>query len=292
MAAAVSLSYESVRKLWRLNRAAARSAAALPLWINVLLKELALIQLSTMKKALVFLAALALTVPVSTVPSHAPRIRYKDGTSTNWSGYAVETNLTNPQNNAVSDVKGSWVIPTVTCGSTNTYSSAWVGIDGYADNSVEQTGTEQDCLNGSPSYYAWYEMYPKPSYRLNLAVKAGDNVSAEVRYLNNNTFQLILNNLTTGKSVSFTQKAKAQRQSAEWVMEAPWSGGVLPLSNFGAIQFSGAQATLNGHIGTISDSAWKNDQIDMVNSTGGLKATTSALSSGGSSFSVNWVSSN
>jgi hypothetical protein len=224
---------------------------------------------------------------------HAPRIKYKNGASLNWSGYAIETNLSRPQKNAVSDVKGSWVVPTLTCGSAPTYSSAWVGIDGYSDNSVEQIGTEQDCLNGSAVYYAWYEMYPKPSYLIkNFTVKAGDVITVEVQYVGNNNFQLTITNNTTSASFSITQKAKAQRESAEWIMEAPYAGGVLPLANFGTINFSNNQATLNGHSGTISDSAWKDDSITMVNNSGTPKATPSSLSSDGSAFNVTWNSSN
>ncbi len=224
------------------------------------------------------------------VKSFAPRIRLKNGTSTNWSGYAAQTSLSSPQNNAVSDVKGSWVVPAVTCTSTNTYSSAWVGIDGYSDNSVEQTGTEHDCIGGKPVYSAWYEIYPKPSFRVNLPVKAGDNISAEVKYVANNQFRLTLTNTTTGQTFTTNQKAKAQRQSAEWIMEAPWSGGVLPLSNFGTISFSNANATINGHTGSINDSTWQNDKITMTNESGTPKATPSDLSNGGSSFNVAWNS--
>ncbi len=221
----------------------------------------------------------------------APRIRLKNGTSSNWSGYAVETNLSNPQSNAVSDVKGQWTVPAVNCSgtTTNTYSALWIGIDGYSDSSVEQTGTEQDCINGIASYSAWYEMYPKPSFRVNIAVKAGDIVSARVQYVGNK-FVLTLNNVTTGKTFTTSQKSNAQRQSAEWIAEAPWSGGVLPLANFGTMLFSNAGATLNGHAGTISDGAWKNDQIIMANSLGIAKATPSSLSLDGSRFSITWHS--
>lgn len=242
------------------------------------------------------LLALAISTPAfaasPTGLTHAPKIRYKDGTSTNWSGYAIETNLTTPQSAAVSDVKGTWVVPAVSCGNTNTYSSAWVGIDGDSSKTVEQIGTDQDCVNGSASYYAWYEMYPKPSFRVNLAVRAGDVMQAEVRYVSGKKFKLTLTNTTTGRVYSTTQNANAQRSSAEWVMEAPWSGGVLPLSNFGTIAFSGASATVNGYTGSISDTSWQNDMIAMVNSSGSPKATPSALGSDGSSFSVAWVSSN
>jgi len=226
--------------------------------------------------------------------SFAPKIRNKNGTSTNWSGYAVETNLASPANNAVSDVKGSWIIPAIDCtnATSNTYSSAWVGIDGYSDRSVEQIGTEQDCINGQPRYYAWYEMYPKPSFRIKLPVNAGDNISAEVQYIGNNKFILAITNNTTNKTFTTTQRAKALRQSAEWIVEAPWFGGVLPLADFGTINFTNSQATLNGHAGTISDSGWQNDPITMENSSGSPKATPSSLSIDGSSFNIQWNSSN
>lgn len=222
----------------------------------------------------------------------APRIRLKNGTSLNWAGYAVETNLTNPANSAVSDVKGNWVVPTVSCAGVtiNTYSATWIGIDGYSDNSVEQTGTEQDCINGQPAYYAWYEMYPKPSHRISLSVTPGHTMSAEVVYSGKNKFVITLTDTTTGKLFTTTQSANAQRQSAEWIMEAPWSGGTLPLANFGTQVFSSAGATLNGHPGTISDPAWQNDGITMTTSSGTAKATPSSLSTDGRSFSVNWYS--
>lgn len=243
------------------------------------------------------LFALNLIAPASIsasglTPAFAPRIRLKNGTSTNWAGYAVETNLMNPQNNAVSDVRGSWVVPTITCTSANTYSASWVGIDGYSDNSVEQTGTEHDCINGAPVYSAWYEMYPKRAYQVNLTVKAGDQISASVTFSGRNTYVLTLRNLTTGKTFSTTQKANAQRQSAEWITEAPWSGGVLPLTNFGSMTISSASATINGVTGSISNSTWQNDQITMVNGSGGVKAATSTLSPDGSSFNISWQSSN
>ena len=55
-----------------------------------------------------------------------------------------------PQGDAFTDVKGSWIVPSVS-GNTNqtAYSVTWIGIDGYSSNTVEQIGTEQDWINGS-----------------------------------------------------------------------------------------------------------------------------------------------
>lgn len=219
----------------------------------------------------------------------APRIRLKNGTSLNWAGYAVETSLINPQNNAVSNVKGSWIVPKVTCptAASNSYSATWIGIDGYSDNTVQQTGTEQDCIDGQPRYHAWYEMYPKPSFQVNLPVKAGDTMSAEVSYVGKNKFVLTLTNASTGQTFTTTQKSNALRQSAEWITEAPWSGGTLPLADFGTQYFTSAGLTLNGQSGTIN-SVGQYDAITMTDSSGNPKATPSALSGEGSSFSITW----
>jgi Peptidase A4 family len=139
--------------------------------------------------------------------------------SSNWSGYAAETNLNAPAANAVTMVSGTWTVPTVT-GKTNAYSSVWVGIDGYSSSSVEQLGTEQDTTkSGAARYYAWWEMYPNPSIQISsLTISPGDTISASVTY-SSGAFTLQITDKTTGKSFSTTQSATAQRSSAEWIVE-------------------------------------------------------------------------
>jgi len=221
----------------------------------------------------------------------APRIHLKEGTSLNWAGYAVQTSLTKPMNGAVTDVQGTWIVPAVICSATNSYSSFWIGIDGYSSNTVEQIGTDSDCSSGKAVYYAWYEMYPKYPVNLAMAITPGHTMSAEVKFLGSGNFQLTITDLTTGATFLTTQKSpSAKRSSAEWIAEAPWSGGVLPLAKFGTVSFTSAQATLNGHPGSISDTAWQNDAITMTTSSGAPKATPSTLSSDGSSFSITWKS--
>ena len=220
----------------------------------------------------------------------APRIRNRSGTSGNWAGYAVLTRLNAPLSGSVSDVKATWTVLAVSAStSDDTASSAWVGIDGYSDNTVEQTGTEHDMTPDGPVYYAWFEMYPKFGYRiLNFPVKEGDTISAEVHYAGNNRFTLTIANLTRDVRFSTTQRHKARRESAEWIVEAPYSGGTLPLADFGTLSFSGCSATVSGHTGGIGDPAWENDNITMATQDGTVKAQTSALSGGGSGFSVIW----
>jgi hypothetical protein len=78
----------------------------------------------------------------------------------------------------------------------------------------------------------------------------------------------------------------AQASSAEWIAEAPSSGGVLPLANFGSVTFTNGQATISGtqkYIGELPNA----DVIDMVNQTGAPIATT-LLDSAKQGFIVSW----
>ena len=238
-------------------------------------------------------AGVALTVVLTVTPAFAapgtPRIPgLRFSTSRNWSGYAIETNLTSPQNNVVTDVKGTWVVTTVSASPVNAYSASWIGIDGYSSGTVEQLGTESDWVNGHAVYSAWYEMYPKKSMNITtLAVKPGDVMTAEVAYTTKSGFTLTMTDTTTHKTFTTTQKpGSAKRSSAEWIVEAPWSGGTLPLANFGVIPFTNCSATVNGHPGPINDPAWQSDPLTMVGATGTTLASPSPLSSGGSAFSM------
>jgi hypothetical protein len=169
-------------------------------------------------------------------------------------------------------------------GTGTSYSSFWVGIDGYSSKTVEQIGTDSDIISGVPTYTAWYEMYPKYPVNLALAIKPGDTITAEVKYTGGK-FTLTITDVTTGESFTTTQKSSsAARSSAEWIVEAPWSSGVLPLANFGKVTFTGCSATVNGYTGSISSSSWQSDAINMVTSSGTLKTETS--STNGSRFTV------
>jgi hypothetical protein len=211
-------------------------------------------------------------------------------TSTNWSGYAVTA-----ANGAVTAVSGTWVVPTLTKSSAAGYSASWVGIDGFNSSTVEQTGTEADYVNGQISYSAWYEMYPANPVTLStstMTVHPGDTMSASVTYASN-VFTLTLTDVTTKQSFKTTKSGTYARSSAEWIVEAPWENGVLPLAGFGTETFSAATATINNQSGPIS-TGWAGtqlEQINMVNQRGTPIDSTSALSSNGAGFTVTDTSS-
>src|SRR5438876_3624325 len=161
--------------------------------VRLLLPSLAILALSSLLPA--FATAQAVVFTHSNGISNCPT-----GTvcSTNWSGFAVT-------GSGVTDAKGSWIVPSVTCSSSTTYSSFWVGIDGYSSNTVEQIGTDSDCVNGTPAYYVWYEFYPHWSYTVNsITIHPGDVISAEVSADAKGTFTLTLTD-QTGKSIQTFQ---------------------------------------------------------------------------------------
>jgi len=219
------------------------------------------------------------------------------GLSQNWAGWASYAGLAGlAQNGAVSYVKGEWVVPAVACGSADADSSVWVGIDGLYNQAVEQVGTEQSCTGGVASYAAWWETYPAPKTGTTLAVRPGDTIRGEVTYAGSGKFTLAVTNLTTGASFKTTQSASGPRQSAEWVVEAPYNNGILPLANFGTVSFDNAVATINGQTKPVASSGL----LSVLNTQGATMAslqnlslvkataTNPSLNAGGDNFKVTW----
>lgn len=207
----------------------------------------------------------------------APKHGFGRGTSTNWSGYAVS-------GSGAAYVIGTWTQPTATCSpGENRWSSPWVGIDGDTTNTVEQIGTDSDCVNGAPTYYAWWEMYPKGLVQIAVPVQPGHRYTGEVTALRGGSFRLGLRDGTTGAVFSTVQSnRRARAASIEWIMEGP-SNGLL--SNFGSVAFSGASGTLGGLTAAVDGFA-NRAPITMVTGSGTPRAIPSTASSGG--FSVVW----
>lgn len=211
---------------------------------------------------------------------NASRIKIDSGRSSNWAGYVVEyPYLTNVNSKVVYVVSGSWVVPEVKASNPISYSSIWVGIDGYNSHTVEQIGTAQI---SDGTYYAWYEMYPDPAYVIyNVPIEPGDSIYAEVRCQGKTSFTMTIMNLTTGDSFTTTQESTtAQCTSAEWIVEAPWWQQTLPLANFGTVLFTGASALVNGSFEAFIC-------VDMFLSLTALKADT-IPTEGSSDFIVVW----
>ncbi len=222
-------------------------------------------------------------------------------TNTKWSGYVAETNFSDPQANSVSYVTGAWIVPTVTGPSSGAFhSSIWVGIDGYGNNTVEQIGTEQDVVNGTAVYSAWWEMYSTNARQtqqpIPWTIRPGDAILAYVQYISSgphaNQFLLALIDSTSHHSfIKYASSAQyqnplAQRSTAEWIVEATSVGNKIgPVPDFGSVTFTNASATIDGVIGPINSSSWQSQAVNLI-ANGGTVDTTSVLTQAGSSFAV------
>lgn len=216
-------------------------------------------------------ACAALMVGAPLAHASAPRHSVGRSTSTNWSGYDVTTG-------GATFVTGTWTQPSATCSpGESSWSSPWVGIDGDTSNTVEQIGTDSDCQSGTPTYYAWYEMYPKGLVQIPMTVTPGKSYTGTVTY-SGGTFVMTLSDGSHSFTTSQSSK-RAKRASAEWIMEGPSSG---LLTDFGNVPFTGASATMNG--ATVGPSA--SGAITMVTKSGAPRATPSLLGPG--SFGVAW----
>jgi Peptidase A4 family len=200
-------------------------------------------------------------------------------TSQNWAGYASAGSA-----GTFTSVSASWTEPAVTCTATDTFASFWAGLDGDGTNTVEQTGTEADCDGGTATYQGWFEMFPAAPVFYDKPVKPGDAMSASVVANGGGAFTLTLTDSTQGWIQTTNQTSgTAQLGSAEVIAEAPSGQTVLPLSNFGTVNFTDATAD-NTAIGNENPSA-----LTMVSANGVTEATPSALT-GGDAFTVTWDS--
>jgi hypothetical protein len=278
--------------------------------------------------------SLSLGASVTTLQRHHLPIqihRRRDQTvseSYNWSGYAV-TGATG----SVTDVKSSWVVPSVasTCGSTpDGYAAFWTGIDGWTSSTVEQIGTDSDCVNlagtktGTPTYYAWFEFYPQDAYLVGEysssgacksdCVEPGDIISAEVKYSGTAAtgfrrrgallFTVTIADQTQGWSFTTSSTVPGAKQSsAEWIAEAPYgcdtSSGFCNLSDFGTVDFGDyltsvantSYATVSGVTGPIGSFGSSIQEAVMVSDSGAeTMAQPSPLEGSGTSFSDVWYS--
>ena len=226
--------------------------------------------------------------------------------STNWSGYAVTGS-----NGSYTSVSTSWTQPKITgctssdptsLTSSSPYAAFWDGLDGYNSSSVEQTGTIGYCSGSTAEYYAWYEMYPAGSVVYNKPVAPGDEMTATVTYApvsttghgrkRSSAYLYTLTLTDSGptnhwtESTPITTTTAYARSSAECITEAPYYQNVLPLADFGTINYGSCEA--NGS--PLSPSSSGLQQITMINgTTGATESSTGPLGASGA-FTNTWAS--
>jgi hypothetical protein len=246
-------------------------------------------------------------------------------TSLNWAGYVVTSKI-----NPVTELRGSWIVPSVNCASTpNAASASWIGTDGFQSSTMEQVGTASVCSGGVASYYGWYDLFPQmlSQSQFSNPVHAGDVMWARVQHRTPSAkFTFQLNDVTEGWTVSASGfvmcgsvKCNAVDNSAEWITEALSSCPTVqtcqiqPLANFGSILYGRyytgvgltSKAIIGGHtmpitkfIGLAGYTVYNVEMDNCVVACGVTTTTSSPITAGGTvvggtgtSFSTTWVSS-
>lgn len=159
--------------------------------------------------------------------------------ASNWSGYAETGKYTG--------VSGTWIVPAVKATSSATYSSAWIGVDGFANSDLIQTGTEQDYYKGAAHYNAWWEILPAAETGISTSsypVSPGDQMSAHIwettttvtsggfrHRSTEHVWEIAIADLTKGWHFQTGQAYSGPGTSAEWILEAPEVGGRIATLN-------------------------------------------------------------
>ncbi len=213
--------------------------------------------------------------------------------SENWSGYAAVAAK------KFTFVHSTFVEPKITCpGVKNQWTSNWVGLDGFTDQTVEQDGTFAMCGGANsktPQYEAWYELFPANSVNV-FAVHAGDKMDISVKFASGK-FTLVVDDLTSGKKVTHSAKCgSCARTSAEYIVERPAlcnNAGtkcfLTELADFHTTTMSSNTAQTAG--GAVSSLAkFDNIPIYMIDplKSGGFDSLATVAPLNGSAFTATW----
>ncbi|WP_221469370.1 G1 family glutamic endopeptidase [Cohnella nanjingensis] len=162
--------------------------------------------------------------------------------SANWAGYAISGGK-----GTMKRISASWTVPAVQSTARSAFSSAWIGIDGFNNTSLIQTGTSHDYVNGQARYEAWWEILPAAETVIPLPVHAGDRMQAVIAKLSGTRWSIRLRNATQKWTFQTVQSYNGPQSTAEWIVEAPLVNGTLTsLVRFRPIVIT--QCRLNGKI--------------------------------------------
>jgi hypothetical protein len=207
-----------------------------------------------------------------------------------WSGYIVASDMQN-RTPVISTVSASWTVPAVRPSENNTFAGVWLGIGGYGEETLIQTGTEQEYINGHPSYHAWYELLPDYLISIpSLRIRPGDTITASISLVNENasTWSIELSDVTQGEHFKKVVVYNSSRLSAEWIVERPKVNGTTStLADFGNVTFTECKATVDGVTGTIGNFSYA--QLVMHDDEDNPLVSVSPLNYDKSGFTVSYL---
>jgi hypothetical protein len=153
----------------------------------------------------------------------------------NWSGYAQSAEGTSFY--AVTD---TWTVPTVDTSLPGIqFSSDWVGIGGFSDQTLVQAGTQADNIDGIAYYNAWTEILPASERPLTLAIHPGDTVTATVQQNFPGIWRMTVQDDTSKtKAVRIAFYGGSSHASVEAIHERPTVlGGLATLAKTSNVTF-------------------------------------------------------
>ena len=165
----------------------------------------------------------------------------------------------------------NWTVPKVSCDFLEMAgASEWVGIDGFGESTVEQSGTQSDCVAGQGTYAAWWELFGTsvdggiqvdlpgddhihPGDRVSVLVVAGHGSGDPALFFpGEGTYLFTFENLTEHWGYQVIQPAQGALKpsppnlTAEWIVEQPSCFWVCQaLANYGTVNFTGMFLSLN-----------------------------------------------
>lgn len=135
----------------------------------------------------------------------------------NWSGYADSA-----PGGTFTAITGTFTVPTVSVtGTSDQFSSDWLGIGGYSDGSLIQAGIEADSINGSAFYDAWTEVLPAFESPVHLKIRPGDTVAVTIVETSANRWKMEVADESTGRQVTRKVRYQSSGSSAEAITERP-----------------------------------------------------------------------
>lgn len=214
--------------------------------------------------------------------SNANRVGFNDTDGTanaasfNWAGVAISQP-------GVTEVSGTFTVPQPQMPpggdpSVSYCGVAWVGIDGWTNGDLIQTGVLWCVFENETSWDPWYEYLPGfiTTYD-GVTVSAGSVVTVTATKTGDNSGVTTLT--VDGITVSHTFSGEGYSlpgTSAEWIVEdyeLSTIGPVyVPFADFGSVTFTEATAVVNGTTITPAEGAWL--IIDMTQGGTSLTSTT------------------
>ena len=146
----------------------------------------------------------------------------EDSYSANWSGYAQVASA----RSVFTEMTDTFVVPTVaTTLPGKQFVADWVGIGGYEDSGLVQTGIQAEVRTvrhqRMVTYDAWTEHLPQAEKPLALTVSPGDTITATVQETATNVWDMVVTDDTTSQSAGRVADYKSSGESAEAINERP-----------------------------------------------------------------------